>query len=235
MATSNTWVLIPTYNEAENIIDLIEEVLSSVKGISILVVDDNSPDKTAEKIQNIFKNNPKVELLVRYSEPGYGKSVVAGFQKLLQNGVEKIVTMDADWSHDPSSISDLLAGLENFDIAIGSRYKNGVRILNWSIPRMLVSISANKYARFILGLTFSDCTSGFRAYRREVLEKIDWDKVNSTGYALLIELIFRAHKSGASISEVPIIYTERREGQSKMSKKVIWESIWAPFKFRLTI
>lgn len=234
MGNETICALIATYNEKENIVGMIEAILALPENISVMVVDDNSPDGTADEIKNCFENNPRVRVLVREHDRGYGKSMAEGFKTLLQNGVSQIVTLDADWSHDPLAIPDLLAGLNDHSMAIGSRYKGGVRVLNWGLHRLALSLIANKYAQFILSVNITDCTSGCRAYRREVLELIDMNKIKSTGYAFLLEILYQIKKNEFSIVEVPIVYTERREGQSKMSKRVIWESIWAPWKFRLT-
>ena len=233
--TKNTWVVIATFNERENIVKLIGTILSLPGNISVAIVDDNSPDGTAEAINESFGDNPRVNLIVRNNDPGYGKSMIEGFKNLLEKGAEKIITMDADWSHDPNEVPNLLKALDNSSVALGSRYKGGARVLNWPLRRLLLSIFANKYARTIMGVDIVDCTSGFRAYRKDFLESVNWDKVKTTGYAFLVEVLYRAYKKRFSIVEVPIVYTERREGQSKMSNWVIWESVWVPWKLRLKI
>lgn len=227
-------VIIASYNEKENIVRLLESILSLEESLSVLIVDDNSPDGTADEIRQHFESEPRVMLLCREKKAGYGTAMVAGFNKALEDNFETVVTMDADLSHDPESIPQLLGALrQGADMVIGSRYKDGVRVLNWPPGRLLISLFGNWYVRRILGLPFRDSTSGFRAYRRKVLEQVDPGSLGFKGYAFLVELLYRAFILRFQIVESPIIYTERREGQSKMSKWVILESAVAPWRMRL--
>lgn len=226
-------VVIPTYNEADNIGKLIEGILGLHKDISILVVDDNSSDGTGDIVDVLAGKNEKINIIHRSARLGLGTAYIAGFQYALKNGYELVITMDADFSHDPNDIPRLLERIQTCDVAIGSRYHGGVRILNWPIRRLILSIGANRYVRWITGLKVSDCTSGFRCYRCKILENLPLNKMKSEGYAFLVEMLFYISKAGFKITEVPIIFTERRAGQSKMSKKVITESMIIPWRLKI--
>ena len=226
-------VLIPTLNEKENLEKLILAIFNLMPDISVLIVDDNSKDGTQELAEELKQNYGNLFILNRSSNFGYGRSSIDGFRWILERDYDLLVTMDADFSHDPNIIPAVLGNLKNFDIAAGSRYVKGGGVQNWSFLRRILSKFANFYVRLILGLPIRDVTTGFNAYRTGCLRKIDFKDINSEGYAFLIELKYRLYQVGYAFVEYPIIYNERREGQSKMSSKIIWEAIWLPWKLKL--
>jgi len=213
--------------------NLIPALMALPVEVYLLVVDDNSPDGTAQLVREMSEKEPRLHLLLRDKKEGYGPAMIAGFKKSLELGASHVVTMDADFSHDPNDVPRLLKALEDCEIALGSRYAKGIRVLNWAPRRLLLSMAANNYVRKILGLEPHDCTSGFRGYRREALENGILDRCRFQGYSFLVEMLYRLTKEGRSVCEVEIIYTERREGQSKMSKKVIFEAAFAPWILRV--
>ncbi len=225
--------LIATYNEKKNICPLIERLLSLPLALNVLVVDDSSPDGTAQTIQTGFSNNSRVHLIVRDKDKGYGKSMIAGMQWALAKDFDIIVTLDADFSHNPAAVPSLVEATQNYDIVIGSRYVHGVRVSNWRFSRLLVSMFGNWYVRTILGMRIVDCTSGFRAYRSCVFHGFDLSLIRSSGYSFLVELLYILSRRKFQIGEEPITYLERREGQSKMSKRIILEAVWRPIYLRL--
>ena len=230
-----TLTLVVTYNEAGNISKLIPEILKHLPATSVLVVDDNSPDGTSNAVRALGEHDPRVQVICRTNERGYGSAMIAGMRYAIANGYEAILTLDADFSHDPADLPRLLDGLADADVAIGSRYAGGVRVLNWEVRRLLLSLGANAYVRILGGLACVDCTSGFRAYRASVLERGRLGQIRTSGYAFLPELLFNLN--GARVAEVPICYTERRLGESKMSKGVIAEALvrpWVLFLRRLS-
>ena len=223
-------VVIATYNERSNIERLIPCLMETSVSPHVVVVDDTSPDGTGEAVRACMERFPgRISLVERSGKLGYGSAVVAGFRKILDDGFDIVVTMDADFSHDPGAVPDLVAALDEADLAIGSRYVGGIRILNWSMSRLLLSSCANAYLNTILRYHISDCTSGFRAYRAEVLREIDLARASSRGYSFLVELLELVLRAGFSVHEVPIVYTERRAGESKMSRGVIAESVIRPW------
>ncbi len=224
-------VVIATYNEAENIPALLRQIREAAPDVVAIVVDDDSPDGTARIAGEL--GLPGVEVIVRKSDRGYGPAVRDGLLHALQLGAERAATMDADFSHDPKVLPALLRELDGCDVAVGSRYVGGVRVINWNVKRLLLSIFANFYVRTILGLDTQDCTSGFRAYRAEMLRRMKLRTVRSNGYAFLVETLWRAARRGATIKEHPIVFEERQEGESKMNRGIIWESIWTPWRLRL--
>jgi len=226
-------VVIPTYNECDNILRIIPEVLAQDPSISILVVDDNSPDGTGDVVEKMSKSDTRVLLLRRAAKLGLGSAYREGFRIALQAGATHIIEMDADFSHDPKSLPSLLKESESYDLVIGSRYKTGVSVVNWPIRRLLLSYCATIYTRLITGLRVSDCTSGYKCFRREVLEAIDLDKVRSDGYSFQIEMNFLCMEKGFRIGEVPIIFIDRHAGTSKMSKKIVREAILMVWKLRI--
>jgi len=228
--------LVPTYNEKENIAALIKDIFTSAPNIFIRVVDDNSPDGTARIVQELTNTYPNLSLMRRAGKEGLGIAYIDAFRAVLaEPDVRSLIMMDADFSHDPKEINTMLAKLSDYDVVNGSRYVTGGGIENWKWYRRLLSRFANFYVKTILGTKISDMTTGFICLNKDVLKKIDFDRISSDGYAFLVELKYRFFKSGASFYEHPIIYRERREGQSKMSSGVIWESVWLPWKLKLGI
>jgi len=219
-------VIIPTYNERENIEKLLSTVLSKDAALEVLIVDDNSPDGTAEIVKSMMASEGRIHLLERPGKMGLGSAYVAGFKYALQRDYEFILEMDADFSHNPDDLPKLLEAAHSKDLVIGSRYSNGVNIVNWPIKRLLISYFASKYVRTITAMPIKDPTGGFKCFRRRVLESIDLDKILSDGYAFQIEMNFRAWVKGFRIQEVPIVFTERLNGVSKMSRHIVWEAAW---------
>jgi dolichol-phosphate mannosyltransferase len=227
-------VVVPTYNERVNLPLMVPAILQQDPRIDVLVVDDNSPDGTGQLADELTASTPRVHVLHRPSKSGLGKAYLAGFQWALANRYDLIFEMDADFSHDPKFLGDFVRAAADADLVIGSRYRAGVvNVINWPISRLLLSIGANQYARWITGLPLADSTGGFKCFRREVLEAIDFEKVRSNGYAFQIEMSFRAWKKGFRLVEVPIVFTDRVEGQSKMNKRIVREAIWMVWWLRL--
>lgn len=224
-------LVIATYNEALTAPALVRQVRDLHPGLYIILVDDNSPDGTARLVQEM--GDARVEVMVRRGARGYGTAVRDGLLRAIELGASRVATMDCDFSHDPRDLGSLFAALDDADVSIGSRYVGGVRVINWQIRRLLLSLFANAYVRTILGFRATDCTSGYRAYRRTVLRRMKLRTLQSNGYSFLVEMLWRATRRGGRIAEVPIIFTERREGESKMSGGVIRESIWMPWRLRL--
>jgi dolichol-phosphate mannosyltransferase len=233
MPEYKTLVIIPTYNEMENIPKLIPVVLSQDDSIEILIVDDNSKDGTAQHIIEQQKSNPRLHLLQREKKLGLGTAYIAGFKYALKNGYDYIFEMDADFSHNPKEIPNFLKAIQNNDLVLGSRYIDGVRVLNWPMRRLLLSFFASVYTRMITGMPVRDATGGFKCFRRKVLESIDLDKVQSNGYSFQIEMTFKAYKKGFKIKEIPIVFMDRVKGTSKMSKKIVHEAVFMVWKLRL--
>jgi dolichol-phosphate mannosyltransferase len=225
-------VVIPTYNESENIPRLIGEVLRQDPGIDVLIVDDNSPDGTAGLVKTMMATQPRVHLIERPQKAGLGTAYVAGFKYAIEQGFECVFEMDADFSHDPNEIPNFLRRISSCDLVLGSRYTNGVRVLNWPIQRLMLSYAANLYTRFMTGLPVHDATGGFKCFRRKVLEAIDLDAVKSNGYAFQIEMSFKAWKKGFRIEELPIVFLERQKGASKMSKHIVYEAVFMLWRLR---
>jgi dolichol-phosphate mannosyltransferase len=231
-AVADCTVIIPTYNERENIGALLPRVLELPR-FRVLVVDDNSPDGTAEVVADMARHEPRVGLLSRAGKLGLGTAYLAGFQRALDEGAQFIFEMDADFSHDPSYLPALLAAAEaRYDLALGSRYVGGGGTVNWGMIRQLISRGGNIYARAILGLPVMDATGGFRCYRRRALESIDLGAIHSNGYSFQIELVYRIMRAGCSIGEVPIIFPDRRVGQSKMSRRIVLEALLTVWRLR---
>jgi len=226
-------VIVPTYNERENIARLIETVLAQDPRLEVLVVDDGSPDGTGEVVDGIMATNYRVHILRRPSKLGLGTAYIAGFRWALEKKYDFVFEMDADFSHDPSHLRDFLRAIGASDLVLGSRYRNGkVTVVNWPIGRLMLSYFANVYARAVTGLPVWDATGGFKCFRRTVLEAIDLSKVRSNGYAFQIEMSFRAWKRGFRIVEIPIVFVDRTEGQSKMSRNIVYEAVWMVWRLR---
>ena len=226
-------VIVPTYNERENIAPIIESVLSKDPRIDVLVVDDGSPDGTGAIVDEIAAANPRVSVLHRAGKMGLGTAYLDGFRWALARDYEYIFEMDADFSHNPDHLPEFLRRIKDADLVLGSRYRNGrVTVVNWPMSRLLLSYAANIYARAVTGLPLFDSTGGFKCFRRKVLEQIDLDGVKSNGYAFQIEMNFRAWKKGFRIVEIPIVFVDRTEGESKMSKRIVREAVWMVWRLR---
>jgi dolichol-phosphate mannosyltransferase len=226
-------VIVPTYNERENIRRLVDAVLAQDARIDVLVVDDGSPDGTGAVVDEIVSTNHRVHVLHRARKMGLGTAYIAGFRWALEREYAFVLEMDADFSHDPVHLPQFLAAIEQADLVLGSRYQQGrVTVVNWPIARLILSYCANIYARGVTGLPVWDATGGFKCFRRSVLEAIDLDRVRSNGYAFQIEMSFRAWKRNFRIAEIPIVFVDRTEGTSKMSKSIVREAIWMVWRLR---
>ncbi|MBK7368503.1 MAG: polyprenol monophosphomannose synthase [Candidatus Eisenbacteria bacterium] len=225
-------VIVPTYNELENIEELLTRVLGLPYDLHILIVDDNSPDGTASVVKEWQKKTDRVHLLQRPGKMGLGSAYRDGFRYALANGAEYIFEMDADFSHDPDALGQFLENITDVDIVLGSRYLHGVTVVNWPLSRLILSYSANMYSRIITGMPLADATGGFKCFRRRALEGIRLDRVKSEGYSFQIEMSFRCWKRGFKIKEIPIIFVDRRAGVSKMSRKIIWEAAGMVWRMR---
>jgi len=226
-------VVVPTYNEAVNLPSIVPQILAQDPRLDVLIVDDNSPDGTGELADQMAAADGRVHVLHRPGKGGLGKAYLAGFRWALERDYELVFEMDADFSHDPKFLADFLRAAEEADLIIGSRYKTGVNVINWPISRLLLSLGANQYARWITGMDIMDSTGGFKCFHRRVLETIDFDRVRSNGYSFQIEMSFRAWKKGFRLMEIPIVFTDRVEGQSKMNKRIMREAIWMVWWLRL--
>jgi dolichol-phosphate mannosyltransferase len=226
-------VVVPTYNERVNLPVIVPAILQQDPRIEVLVVDDNSPDGTGAVADALAAETPRVHVLHRTAKQGLGKAYLAGFTWALERHYDFVIEMDADFFHDPKFLPEFLRAAGDADLVIGSRYKSGVNVINWPISRLLLSIGANQYARWITGLPLSDSTGGFKCFRRAVLEAIDFSRVRSNGYAFQIEMSYRAWRKGFRLVEIPIVFTDRIEGQSKMNKRIVREAIWMVWWLRL--
>ncbi len=226
-------IIIPTYNELENIRRMIPDILGRYDNVDVLVVDDNSPDGTGVFVEQLTRESEHVKLIKRPGKMGLGTAYIEGFKYALQNGYDYIFEMDADFSHDPKEIKNFMDAIKDHDLVLGSRYKTGVNVVNWPMRRLMLSYFANSYTRFITGLPVRDATGGFKCFRRKVLESIDLDSIKSNGYAFQIEMTFKAFKKGFRIIEIPIIFIDRFHGKSKMSKKIVREAVFMVWKLRI--
>jgi dolichol-phosphate mannosyltransferase len=227
-------VVIPTYNEAVNLPHLVPLILAQDPRLEVLVVDDASPDGTGRVADELAQGNPRMHVLHREAKLGLGTAYIAGFQWALVQGFDFVFEMDADFSHDPAHLPEFLRAVVNADLVLGSRYLGGkVTVVNWPIARLMLSYWANVYARWVTGLRIWDLTGGFKCFRRRVLEAIDLSKVRSNGYAFQIEMSVRAWRKGFKLAEVPIVFVDRTEGQSKMNRKIVREAIWVVPRLRL--
>ena len=227
-------VVMPTYNEAESVVGVIDQVLAADPRVDVLIVDDGSPDGTARLVADRAAGEPRVRLLERSAKQGLGAAYRAGFAWGLQRGYEALVEMDADLSHPPERLPALLDGLAGADLVIGSRYVPGGRTVNWSRLREAISRGGNAYVRLALGVPVHDCTAGYRAYRRQVLEALPVSAVQSNGYCFQVEMVHRTWQEGFRVVEVPIAFTERATGVSKMSKQIVAEALWRVTVWALT-
>jgi len=230
-------IVIPTYNESTNIINLLDEIfLQKIDDLSVIVVDDNSPDKTAQLVTEAQKRHDKLFLIKRYNKLGLGTAYIAGFKKALSLEADLIIQMDADFSHDPKNIESLIKECKNgFHLAIGSRKIKGGKIIGWNWRRKLMSHGAMLFARILLGLKTKDVTAGFRCYRKDVLKKINLDKIKSNGYAFQEEMLYQTQKNKFQIKEIPVIFNDRTSGKSKLGKKEILEFFTTIIKLKLKI
>ncbi len=227
-------VIIPTYNEADNLPLIVPQVLAQDERIDVLVVDDASPDGTGEIADGLAAESERVAVLHRPGKEGLGRAYLAGFRQGLEQGYDVLFEMDADFSHPPDALLGLLEGFDEADVVVGSRYVEGrVTVVNWPMTRLLLSYFGSRYARWITGMPVRDGTGGFNGWRRVVLEKVDLDRVQSNGYAFQIELKFRAWRAGFRILEKPILFTERGTGESKMSKRIVREAVWRVWWLRI--
>lgn len=227
-----TIVVIPTYNEKENISKMIDAVLNINDDINVLIVDDNSPDGTSQIVTDLKAKNSRIHLITRAGKMGLGTAYCEGFQYALDNNFDYIVQMDADFSHNPQDIKKFLAEIQNADLVIGSRYITGVNVVNWPLRRLILSYGSNIYARTITGVPIKDVTGGFKCFRAEFLKKIDLKSVKSNGYSFQVEMNYRMWKLGARIKEISIIFVDRVSGTSKMSKKNIFEAIFICWRLK---
>lgn len=226
-------IIFPTYNERENIEKIVHAVLPLDPRINVLIVDDSSPDGTGKIADRLAKQEAKVHVLHRKNKEGLGRAYIAGFKWAIEQQFDFIFEMDADFSHGPEYLKDFLREIQHHDLVIGSRYISGVNVINWPMSRLLLSYYANAYTRIITGLPLRDATGGFKCFRRQVLETIDLDAVQSSGYSFQIEMSLRAWKKGFKLKEIPITFIDRIAGSSKMSKKIVREAIWMVWLLRL--
>jgi dolichol-phosphate mannosyltransferase len=227
-----TIVVVPTYNEKDNLEKLTREILVQDDCLYVVIVDDNSPDGTGVIADRLASENDHIHVLHRKEKLGLGSAYRDGFKYALDQGADYLIEMDADFSHDPANISCFLDKIKDADLVIGSRYLNGVSVVNWPIRRLILSYLANVYTRFVTGLRISDCTSGFKCFRRNVIESINLDTIKSDGYSFQIEMKYRCMEKGFTAAEIPIIFIDRHSGTSKMSKKIVHEAITMVWKLR---
>ena len=226
-------VIVPTYNERFNIARMVPAILAQDPSLEVLVVDDGSPDGTGAIVDAIAANNGRVHVIHRAGKLGLGTAYIAGFRWALERKYDLVFEMDADFSHNPDRLPEFLAAIKESDVVLGSRYQDGhVNVVNWPMSRLFLSYGANIYARAVTGLPIFDTTGGFKCFRRNVLESIDLNSIKSNGYAFQIEMSYRAWKAGFSLFEIPIIFVDRTEGVSKMSKKIVREAIWMVWRLR---
>jgi len=223
---NQTLIIVPTYNERENLPRMVQKLLSLPVKVDVLVVDDNSPDGTGKLADALVQQHPEVNVLHRPGKNGLGRAYIAGFKWALERHYEFIFEMDCDFSHDPDEIVHFLKAAEKADLVLGSRYVGGVRVLNWPLGRLLLSRFAGLYIQFVTGMQISDPTGGYKCFRRAALQSIDLDNIRSRGYSFQIELNHRLWREGYTVAEVPIIFTDRKEGQSKMAGGIIDEAFW---------
>ena len=231
--SEKTLVIVPTYNERENLPPLIQRLMALPVAVDVLVVDDNSPDGTGQLADGIAASTPRIHVLHRKVKDGLGRAYCAGFAWALEHGYEYIFEMDGDFSHNPDDIPSFLKAAQEADLVVGSRYCNGIRVINWPLKRLMLSMGAGKYVRGITGMPISDPTGGYKCFRRRALATIQLDAVRSNGYSFQIELNHKIWMQGMRIAEVPIIFTDRFQGSSKMSRKIVWEALWMVWRLWL--
>jgi dolichol-phosphate mannosyltransferase len=227
-------VLVPTYNERANLTELVEKVRQFAPGLHMLIVDDNSPDGTGELADELARQYPEeIFVLHRPQKEGLGKAYVDAFAQVLKKDYEYILQMDADLSHDPVHLPSFLEKIRDHDLVVGSRYLQGISVVNWDLKRLVMSKLATNYVRLVTRMPFTDTTSGFKCWRREALESIAFENVFSSGYVFLVEMKYKAYRKGFRLAEVPIIFVERKSGDSKLDWRVIWEAVWGVLRLRL--
>ncbi len=227
-------VIVPTYNEIDNISRLLPEILEVDPGLDVLVVDDGSPDGTAQAVRTTPQFASRVFLLERGRKMGLGSAYIAGFQWALRAGYPLVFEMDADFSHNPQSLHEFLRASAEADLVLGSRYLNGITVVNWPLRRLILSVGANMYARVVTGVPVKDCTGGFKCFRRQVLETLPLERIRSDGYSFQIEVNWYCWKLGFRLHEIPILFVDRHIGMSKMNRRIIWEAVWLVWKLRFT-
>ena len=226
-------VIVPTYNEAENVGVLLPRILEQDPGIEVLVVDDNSRDGTGDLVDKMSRTEPRIHCLHRPGKMGLGTAYVDGFKYALARDYDYVFEMDADFSHDPDSLPAFLEAIQDADLVVGSRYLNGVTVVNWPLSRLILSYGANVYTRLVTWMPLKDATGGFKCFRRATLEALDLNRVNSDGYGFQIEMNFKAWRKGLRVMEIPILFVDRRVGISKMNKKIVWEAMWLVWKLKI--
>jgi dolichol-phosphate mannosyltransferase len=226
--------VVPTFNERANLEELVEKVSQFAPHLHMLIVDDSSPDGTGELADELSRKNPdRIFVLHRDKKEGLGKAYVDGFRQVLKDDYEYIVQMDADLSHDPSHLPHFFEQIQNHDLVFGSRYLQGISVVNWDLKRLILSKAATNYVRMVTGMPFTDATSGYKCWRRAALEAIGFEDVFSSGYVFLVEMKYKAYRKGFRIAEVPIVFVERKSGNSKLDWRVTWEAIWGVLRLRL--
>jgi dolichol-phosphate mannosyltransferase len=226
-------VIVPTLNERDNLPELARAILAQPVGAELLVVDDNSPDGTGAVADELAGQDPRVHVLHRPERLGIGSAYVAGFQRAVRDGFDRVVTMDADWSHDPSYLPALVGPADSHDLVVGSRYLNGISVVNWSLARLALSSAGNAYVRTITRLPLRDCTSGFQCIRTAALQRIGLEHIRTNGYSFLVEVKYRLRRRGCSMTEIPIVFTQRRHGRTKMTREQIMLSLLNVWRLRL--
>jgi dolichol-phosphate mannosyltransferase len=226
-------VIVPTYNEAENVGVLLPRILEQDPCIEVLVVDDNSRDGTGDLVDKMGQTEPRLHCLHRPGKMGLGTAYVDGFKYALERDYDFVFEMDADFSHDPDSLPAFLEAIQDADLVVGSRYLNGVTVVNWPLSRLILSYGANVYTRMVTWMPLKDATGGFKCFRRATLEALDLNRVNSDGYGFQIEMNFKAWRKGLRVKEIPILFVDRRVGISKMNKKIVWEAMWLVWKLKI--
>ena len=225
-------VIIPTYNEAVNIKNIIKRILALPNKLNILIIDDNSPDGTAKIVENLVRKSKNIHLIQRAGKMGLGTAYVMGFEYALKHDYDFAFEMDADFSHNPDELPRFIELLGDYDLIIGSRYITGISVVNWPMKRLLLSYFACLFARIVTGIRIKDLTSGFKCYSRRALGSVNWRSFKVDGYGFQIQSVFCVHKAGLKVKEIPIIFVERRQGESKMSKRIIWEAFWLVWRLR---
>jgi len=226
-------VLIPTYNERENLVPLMKQIFSEGLPLEVLIIDDHSPDGTGAVADELAAADPRVHVMHRAGKMGLGSAYVAGFRYALERDYDAVFEMDADFSHNPDSLPEFLRELENADLVVGSRYLHGVTVVNWPLKRLVLSYGANVYSRIITGIPIKDLTGGYKCFRRQVLESLDLSRVKSDGYGFQIEINYKAWRKGFRIREIPILFVDRRAGESKMNRRIVWEAAWMVWRLRI--